>query len=100
MSLKFIKTFEKYDYENEKLTGEELKILGNFVRFLPDDFPELLNKRVKERNIGKDGAFFMMIGEFIDKYGKHEDKLLSLTVSTDEIFDFLDDKYGKGTIEW
>ena len=95
-----MKTFKLFI---ESLNIDHKSILIEFVNFLPMTLPQEIEDLVNSANdnLGTDGAFYMLIGAYIEKFGKETDLLSELTIeSEDELFELLDDKYGAGVIEW
>ena len=97
--------------ENDK------KLLISFSKFLPKKLPELWEKTMKKTGEAEDGAFYLLLGALIRKYGDRygddkADRIDTLITGfglndeeyTDKIDEFwwnlIDEKYGKHVIEW
>ena len=95
---------KKFKLFKEDLSTNNTSILIEFVNFLPTDLPKRIDDIAsKSVSLGKDGAFYMLIGELIEKFGKDKD-LLSDLINDDDyedtFFDLLSNKYSEGIIEW
>ena len=101
------KITQRKEQEQEKLNNE--KLLQSFVKHLPKKLPEIIKNNLNKGTLGGyDSVFYLIIGSLIEKYGdrygmEKANKLEDL-VNDDNFEDFffklIDDRYGKGTIEW
>lgn len=77
------------------------EILSDFIDFLPIDLPSEIDALVKKSNLGIDGAFYILLGAYIEKYGEMQDMLSDIIIEEEDLlFDLIDAKYGEGVIEW
>jgi hypothetical protein len=91
---------------SEKTRKESL--ISSFVRALPKAFPQLIKKYMIKLEEGYDGTFYFLIGKFINKYGERygfeKADMINDLINDDEFEDYffneIDNKYGKGIIEW
>ncbi len=104
------------EQKNAKILKEEITqvedenkiLLNSFIEFLPPNLPNLIKSIMNKGQLGMDGAFYLLMGRFIDdyerKYSSEEANLINDLMEDDDyeeyFFEEIEKKYGPGVIEW
>lgn len=99
------------ELKKQNIVNRNKEIISDFVDFLPDNLPIIIENSVKKTNQGYDTIFYFVIGKFISEFSRYyfsEDevkgadflqKLINVKYE-DYFFGELDVKYGPHVIEW
>lgn len=101
-----------YERRKKKLEQEKLRMIDEFVDFLPNDFPSIINNQIEKTGKSIETVFYALIGRALKAYDRlfdYEDfpdigyniqKLILSDKYEDYFFSKIDEKYGEHVIEW
>ncbi len=104
----FDKELQKQISDENEIDAQNKILITSFVKALPKALPQLIDRNMEDNDRGKDISFYVLIGNFIDKYGERygfdkADKIETLINHSkyeDYFFEEIDKKYGDHVIEW
>lgn len=99
------------EIRKQNIITKQKEIISDFVGFLPNNLPRIIEQTMKEMGEGKDTVFYYIIGSYIGQFSKYffsddeekGSKFLSKLIIykyEDYFLDEIDAKYGVNVMEW